>query len=258
MLDQRTRILNEIELWQSINNQTAEETIDVYIDMKSPHAYLAIRPSLMLAKDFRIHVNFLPYTLSYIETGVTTEITEKKERKPLNKAADRKARMFYAAAREYANLQELPFRSPNRLLDSELAHRALLFAKKQKLEIPFLLNVYTSGWGSGWREFELESISNLRAALIDCEANLEGFEEYVSETGTGSKDLQSCLLHAETSGIVGVPHYVLPDLGNNKGLSLFGREHLALIRHRLSDRGLVRNTSVTPEFSHTWSKPIQD
>ena len=47
--------MNEIGLWQSVNRENAEETIDVYIDMKSPHAYLAIRPSLMLAKDYQVH-----------------------------------------------------------------------------------------------------------------------------------------------------------------------------------------------------------
>jgi len=254
MLDQRSRIMNEIGLWQSVNRENAEETIDVYIDMKSPHAYLAIRPSLMLAMDYRIRVDFLPYTLSYIETGVTTEINDKRERKPLNDAADRKARMFYATAREYAKLQDLPFRSPHRLLDSDLAHKALLFAKQQDLEIPFMLNVYTSGWGSGWREIELESINDLHHALTDCGANLEGFEEYLSETGEGAKELANCKIRAEASGIVGVPHYVLPDQGTHEGLSLFGREHLSLIRYRLSERELNRRTSVTPEFSHTWSR----
>jgi len=254
-IDQRTHIMNEVELWQSANQEQAEETIDVYIDMKSPHAYLAIRPSLMLAKDYQVHVNFLPYTVSYIETGVTTEINDKRERQPLNDAADRKARMFYAAAREYALLQDLPFRSPHRLLDSELAHRALLFAKQQKLEIPFMLNVYTSGWGSGWQDFELESIDHLRNALTDCGANLEDFGEYLSDAGEGAKELTNCMHKAEASGIVGVPHYVLADQAEYKGLSLFGREHLSLIRYRLSERNLARHLSVKPDFSHAWSKP---
>ncbi len=255
MLNQRTRILNEIELWQSVNHKEAEETIDVYIDMKSPHAYLSIRPSLMLAKDFRIRINFLPYTLSYIEAGVTTEINDEMKRKPLNEAADRKARMFYTTAREYAKLQDLPFRSPYRLLDSELAHKALLFAKQQDLEIAFMLRVCTSGWGSGWREFELESIDDLYQALVECGANLEEFKDYLAKSGVGEKELENCKQAAEASGIAGVPHYVLPDHGTHKGLSLFGREHLSLIRSRLAERDLKRRVSVTPEFLHTWSSP---
>ena len=65
------------------------------------------------------------------------------ERKPLNEAADRKARMYYAAAREGDNPGS-SFRSPYRLLDSTLAHKAFLYAKHQNLEIPFMLYyVYT-------------------------------------------------------------------------------------------------------------------
>jgi 2-hydroxychromene-2-carboxylate isomerase len=245
--------MSEIEHWQSVNHDQSEQTVDVYIDLKSPHAYLAIRPSLELAKDYRVHVNFLPYTLSYVEAGLTTEVTTEMKRKPLNQASDRKARMYYAAAREYAKLQDLPFRTPYRLLDSVLAHKALLFAKKQNLEIPFILSVYTAGWGSGWRDFELESIDDLREALVDCGTDLDGFEEYLSEEGPGVKELTSCIRSAEKTGIAGVPHYVLADQSDHKGLSLFGREHLALIRTRLSERNLARSASVKPEFSHTWS-----
>ena len=255
MIDQRARILSEINLWQACNNEHVKESIDVYIDMKSPHAYLAIRPSLMLAKDFQIRINFLPYTLSYIETGVTTEINDKMERKPLNDAADRKARMFYTTAREYAKLQDLPFRSPYRLLDSELAHKAFLFAKHQDLEIAFMLKVCTLGWGSGWREFELESMDDLHKVLVDCGANLEAFGQYISESGDGIKELENCKLAAEASGIAGVPHYVLTDHDTQKGLSLFGREHLSLIRSKLSERDLKRRESVASEFPHTWSNP---
>ena len=109
------------------------------------------------------------------------------------------------------------------------------------------------GWGSGWRDFELESIDNLREALVDCGTDLDGFEEYLSEEGPGAKELTRCIRNAEKTGIAGVPHYVLADQSDHKGLSLFGREHLALIRTRLSERNLARSTSVKPEFSHTWS-----
>ena len=39
----------------------AEKVLDVYLDMKSPHAYLAVRPSLEVARDYRVRLNFLPY-----------------------------------------------------------------------------------------------------------------------------------------------------------------------------------------------------
>ena len=55
-------------------SQDAETTLDVYLDIKSPHAYLAVRPSLEVARDYRVRINFLPYTLSYVTLGLTTRV----------------------------------------------------------------------------------------------------------------------------------------------------------------------------------------
>ena len=251
---QRARILDEIEHWQSINQDQSKQHVTVYIDLKSPHAYLAVRPSLQLAHDYHVYVNFLPFTLSYVELGVSTEVSETMERKPLNEAADRKARMYYAAAREYAKIQDLPFRSPYRLLDSTLAHKAFLYAKHQNLEIPFMLYVYTKGWGSGWRDFELESTKMISRSLTVCGVKMDDFEKFVGEAGKGSDELKKHIAEAEKSGIAGVPHFVLAEEDGNRGLSLFGREHLSLIRLRLAERGLARSDSISHEFPHTWSR----
>ena len=249
---QRARILDEIEHWQSINQDRSKQHVTVYIDLKSPHAYLAVRPSLQLANDYHVYVNFLPYTLSYVELGVSTEVSETMERKPLNEAADRKARMYYAAAREYAKIQKLPFRSPYRLLDSQLAHKALLYAKHQNLEIPFMLFVYTKGWGSGWRDFEMESFEAISNALSECGIQIDSFKGYAEDDDKGAQELREHTVIAENSGIAGVPHYVVEEKGESKGLSLFGREHLSLIRLRLSQRGLAKKSTTSHEFPHTW------
>ena len=122
-------VLAEAGEWEKIMSQDAETMLDVYLDIKSPHAYLAVRPSLEVARDYKVRINFLPYTLSYVAFGLTTSVDPDNKRRPANPAADRKARMYYTAARQYAALQGLPFRSPYRLLDSTLAHKAFLFAK---------------------------------------------------------------------------------------------------------------------------------
>ena len=155
--DAATAILAEAEEWQEIMALDAEKVLDVYLDMKSPHAYLAVRPSLEVARDYRVRLNFLPYTMSYTAIGVSKSVEPDMKRRPPSPAADRKARMYYTAARQYAALQGLPFRSPYRLLDSTLAHKAFLFAKQQGLEVPFLMRVYVQGWGRGWRDYEVES-----------------------------------------------------------------------------------------------------
>ena len=249
------RIMSEAEDWRRIMSLDAAKSIAVYLDMKSPHAYLAVRPSLELARDYRVKVDFRPYTLSYTGLGISTSVESDRRRRPPSAAADRKARMYYAAAREYTALQRLPLRSPYRLLDSTLAHRVFLFAKLQALEVPFVMTVYLRGWGSGWRDYELESIDQLRASLAALGGDLQGLEEFVAPGGPADSELARVMEEADSAGFAGVPHYVFHDPAKNRDVGLFGREHLALIRSKLSAEGLARRADVHPEFSHAWRGP---
>ncbi len=97
--DAAAAVLAEAGEWQRIMALDAEKVLDVYLDIKSPHAYLAVRPSLEVARDYRVRVNFLPYTGSYVAVGITTSVETDMKRRPPNPAADRKARMYYTAAR---------------------------------------------------------------------------------------------------------------------------------------------------------------
>lgn len=248
-------IWNERQDWQRLLEQEAEEQLDVYIDLKSPHAYLAVRPALEIARDYRVAINFLPYTLSYTTLGISERVGPEMRREPATPAADRKARMYYAAAREYAALQSLPFKSPKRLLDSNLAHRVMLFAKAQGLTVPFTMWVYLQGWSSGWQGFELESIEDLKNACRNAGVDTNGLENFVQPGGPGEQQLAKVINTAETQGIAGTPHFVFNDLSKERMVGLFGREHLALIRSKFAAAGLARRAGVVAEFSHAWSGP---
>ena len=247
-----TTIMAEQGDWLMLQSRVEAETLDIYLDLKSPHAYLAIRPSLEIARDFKVSLNFLPYTLSYESLGVTKRIGADRQREPASAAADRKARMYYAAAREYAALQSLPFKSPIRLLDSELAHRVFLFAKAQGLEVPFAMCVYLQGWGSGWRDFELESSRDLIAACDKVGVDTSGLETFLDDDGDAQAQLVTIGAQAESEGLVGVPHYVFHDRDKDRRVGLFGREHLALIRRKYLEWGLARHDEVAADFLHTW------
>jgi 2-hydroxychromene-2-carboxylate isomerase len=255
--DAAAAVLAETEEWQRIMALDAEKVLDVYLDIKSPHAYLAVRPSLEVARDYRVRVNFLPYTLDYTEAGVTTSVEPDMKRRPATPAADRRARMYYITARQYAVLQGLPLRSPKRLLDSTSANKAFLFAKRHELEVPFLMRIYVQGWGSGWQDYEIESLERLRGTLAEVGVRTDGFEEFMARNGAGKAELESCMTKAEASGFTGVPHYVFHDAPSGRELGLFGREHLALIRGKFADEGLARTPAVRPEFSHTWRGPTK-
>lgn len=57
-------IMAEKNDWLDILAQPAETVLTVYLDFKSPHAYLAVRPTLQVARDFHVKVDFHVYTLS--------------------------------------------------------------------------------------------------------------------------------------------------------------------------------------------------
>jgi 2-hydroxychromene-2-carboxylate isomerase len=250
-------ILGEEDEWRRIMSEDGEEVLTVYLDIKSPHAYLAVRPSLMVARDYRVRLDFQPYTLDYVTLGVSTRVDGDMQRRPADAAADRKARMYYAAARQYAALQALPFRGPRRLLDSTAAHKAWLFAGRQGQAVPFLMRVYLRGWGNGWRDYEVESPEQLRTTLKEAGVDLTDFDAFMKAGGAGDAALAACNAAAEATGVTGVPHYVFDDPEAGRRLGLFGREHLALIREKFHAAGLARRPDVEAAFSHAWRGPIQ-
>jgi hypothetical protein len=115
------------------------------------------------------------------------------------------------------------------------------------------MQVYTMGWGSGWRDYEIEAIDQLRTSLLEIGADCSHFATFMAPGGPGETELEQCQAKAEASGISGVPHYAFHDDIFARELGLFGREHLALIRHKLDASGLARSADVKPEFSHAWN-----
>jgi len=247
-----TAIMAEMDDWLNVLRESGEKTLAVHLDLKSPHAYLAIRPSLEIARDFRVNIDFHVYTISYASFGLTTRVDTDMQRRPPSAAADRKARMYYATAREYAALQSLPLRSPVRLLDAELANRVFNYAKAQHLEVPFAMWVYLQGWSSGWRDFELESVQALRDACVDVGVDTVSIDRYIQDGGEGAKAVEASMTAADESGFVGVPHYVFTEPTTGRTSGLFGREHLTLIRSKFMQQGLARHSAVRAEFSHAW------
>ena len=121
-----------------------------------------------------------------------------------------------------------------------------------------MMSVCLRGWGSGWREFELESITQLKEALVEVGVNLTGFDAFMMDGGEGQQIVSAYKEEAHATGFVGTPHYVFYDHQRDRTLGLFGREHLALIRSKLSEQGLARNKDVKAEFSHAWQGPSKD
>ena len=76
------RVMREAQDWKRIMSLEANAAITVYLDMKSPHAYIAVRPTLELARDFKVRLDFRPYTLSYTGMGISKSLENNERRRP--------------------------------------------------------------------------------------------------------------------------------------------------------------------------------
>ena len=233
---------------------TIGKTVTCYLDLKSPHAFLAIAPTLTLERDYVCKVNWKPFELSYVDLGVSTrESLSDMVRVAPSAAGDRRARMYYAAAREYARLQGLSMRGPARLLNSRKANMTMLLAEREGLAMQFARAVFMAGWPNGFRDYDLTDLARITETLaaVGASSRLLGeLPAFVEVGGPGEDEYSRVQAVAIDDGVVGVPHYVIEHSGKRKGL--FGREHLALIRGWLHEEGLARREDVKPDLSHAW------
>jgi 2-hydroxychromene-2-carboxylate isomerase len=201
-------------------------SMSVYIDLKSPYAYLALEPTRALAHGTGIALDWLPYVLdipSYLgaaRVDAAGTVIESAR----SDAQWRKVRYAYMDARRYATLRGLTIRGTQKIWDTTLFGKTLLWTKQTAAgRIDALLDaLYEPFWR---RALDAESPDVLRALLSRLAIPTDGFDDYVA--GPGHDDLARVMDEAHARGVFGVPSYVLDDE------LFFGREHLPLIRRRL-------------------------
>ena len=186
----------------------ATSPLKVYIDYKSPYAFIAKDPTYQLEQEFGIEIDWYPLTLnigSYLGTakkddsGKVTEST----RSPKQWLAVKYA---YRDARRYAELRGLTLKGTQKIWDSSLAAIGLLWAKQQGHDE---LKRYTDiTYERFWkRELDIENPEVIIAQLTEAGCETGGFLEYLAGKGRDVHDrLQKEVLDA---GYYGVPTYVL-------------------------------------------------
>lgn len=204
-------------------------SLKVYIDYKSPYAFVAKDPTYALEDEFGIEIDWYPLTLnigSYLGTAKTDDSGKVVEnyRSPRQWAAVRYA---YRDARRYARLRGLTLRGTQKIWDSSLAAIGLLWAKQQRHAI---LKRYTDlVFERFWkRELDIEDSRVIVSVLREAGADITGFDDYLTGPGRRYHDtLQEDILD---QGFFGVPSYVID------GEMYFGREHLPRVRWHLGGR----------------------
>jgi 2-hydroxychromene-2-carboxylate isomerase len=199
----------------------------VYIDYKSPYAFIAKDPTYELADELGIEIDWRPLTLdipSYLGSAKLDAKGKVVESKRTPQQWDG-VRHAYRDARRYANLRGLTLRGTTKIWDSSLASIAMLWAKNQGADVlrAYTGLVYERFWK---RELDIEDPQVLQQVLAEAGAEVLGFGDYLHGPGRELHDRMQAQIFA--AGIYGVPTYVVA------GDFFFGREHLPMVRWLLT------------------------
>ena len=205
----------------------SEAPLIVYVDIKSPYAFVAIRPTLALEAELRVQFDWRPLTLdipSYLGSAKKKEgkVVASAGRSPRTWNA---IRYSYRDARRYAERQGLILKGTEKIWDSTLPNIGILWVMKTARDrlADYFAAIYPPFWR---RELDIEDLSVVEACLTRAGVNAEGFAEFAFGDGRIEHDELQPQFHP--NGIYGVPTYVMNDD------VLFGREHIPYIRWALS------------------------
>ncbi|MCY3858336.1 MAG: DsbA family protein [Gammaproteobacteria bacterium] len=201
----------------------------VYLDVKSPYAYLAKDPTKQLIRDFNIEIDWRPLTLnipSFLGSARVDDRGEVVESKRSPRQWN-SVRYAYMDAKRYARINDIKIYGPRKIWDTRLIHIAFLYVKEHFSDqlLPFLDHVYERFW---LRDLDIESLDVVHGVLAHVGVLDDGFDNYVDGVGGQTHDLLQDELHP--AGIFGVPSYVVDDE------LFFGRENLPYVRWILGGR----------------------
>ena len=210
----------------------------VYIDVKSPYAFVAIRPTLALEAELGLQFDWRPLTLdipSYLGSA------EKKEGKVVaskgrSKRTWNAIRYSYRDARRYAERQGLILKGTEKIWDSTLPNIGILWVMQTARDRlgDYFEAVYPPFWR---RELDIEDIAVIENSLRQAGVEVEGFADFTTGDGREQHDQLQPQFHP--NGIYGVPTYVLGDE------IFFGREHIPYLRWALSGK-----TGPAPDIAY--------
>ena len=201
-------------------------TVTVYIDYKSPYAYLANDLAYELARDFPVQLDWLPYDLDLADFMGTARVDDSGRVLEANRTPHqwRRVKYSYMDCRRQARKRGLVIRATQKIWNSQTALIGLLFAKRQGDAVLRRYNDIT--FERFWkRELDIEDSAVVTAVLAEAGAETAGFASY--RDGDGRAELVRVCREAEEKGVFGVPSFIVD------GELFWGREHLPDIREML-------------------------
>ena len=241
-------------------NKYGRKRLDVYVDLKSPYAYLAIDETLQLQNDFNVDINWLPFALdipSYLGSAEVDKKTNVVKKSKRSKSQWNAVKYAYSDARRYASKRSknMVILGTYKIWNSVLVGSAILWAKKQGQNEENYANSSTSNnneqwqhnfqetavnrlfkilWPPFWkRDLDIEDINVLKDLMQQADINTTGFDDFAKNDGLNAMNMIRDYAWKDL-GVFGVPTYII------NGRTLWGREHLDYIRHILFMEGYAK------------------
>ena len=206
----------------------APRIVTVYIDYKSPYAYLAKDLAYELARDVPgVALDWLPYILDIPKFLGSARVDGQGNvlEAERNDHQWRRVRYSYMDCRRQANKRGLVIRGPQKIWDSSLAACGMLYAKRQGDDS--LRRYQDSVFERFWkRELDIEDPAVIAAVLAEAGADAGGFAAWAERDGRA--ELARVCRDAEDKGVFGVPSFIVD------GELFWGSEHLPDIRQMLA------------------------
>jgi 2-hydroxychromene-2-carboxylate isomerase len=204
----------------------SDRPLIVYLDFKSPYAWLALHPTLDLARELGIAVDWRPFVLDIPSFLGSAKLDSSGKVKEQQRSTEQWSGVKYSYydCRRYANLRGMTIRGTVKIWDTSLAAIGMLWAKRQGDAIleAYMNAVYEPFWK---RELDIEDTAVINRVLQKAGADTAGFDDYAR--GPGAEENSALQAAAFDAGIFGVPTYLV------NGQMYFGREHLPRIRWHL-------------------------
>ena len=205
---------------------TAPRTFTAYFDYKSPYAYLAKDLVYQLEQDCGVRADWLPYDLDLAGFMGSARVDDNGRVLEQQRTEHqwRRVRYSYMDCRRQARKRGLVIRGTQKIWDSTIALRGMLYAKRQ--DDGAFRRYHDAVFERFWkRELDIEDPDVIAAVLTEAGADARGFPAYLAEEGR--QELWNVCRAAEAVGVFGVPTFVLD------GELFWGSEHLPDIREML-------------------------
>jgi 2-hydroxychromene-2-carboxylate isomerase len=189
----------------------------MYSDFKSPYAYLAFDPGMVLGKEFNVTVRWIPFQLRIKGKGERSVYSEYK------------VKYSYLDARRWAKPRGLWIRGPLKIYDSTPAAIGGLFAETQGRLIDYGRAVFKAFF---LRELEIDQPEAVAGAMASL--GLSGPDYLAYYEGEGQQAYARAQEEAAADHVFGVPFFIFEDE------PFWGHDRLALLEQRLTEAQLAR------------------